>query len=78
MKTKCKCNVCGFELSGNAKWQTERDMWEHIRKEHEAEMLKFLDEREEIFKKINELKEGIPSLYSTEYRGSVMRGSWTL
>ena len=78
MKTKCKCNVCGFELSGNAKWKVEHDMWDHIKSTHEAEVLKFDDERRAIQKKIAELQNSIPSLYSTEYQGSVLRGSWTI
>lgn len=78
MKTKCKCNVCGFELSGNTKWQVEHDMWNHIKSSHEAEALKFFDEQKAIYKKIAELQKTIPSLYSTEYKGSVMRGSWTV
>lgn len=78
MKTKCKCNICGFELSGNVKWKVECEMWGHIKSSHETEVLKFDDERRAIWKKIKKLQESIPSLYSTEYRGSVMHGSWTL
>jgi len=77
MKTKCICGVCGLELSGNAKWRVERDMWKHIKTNHEAEVLKFIDERKTIWKQIGELEKSLPSLYSTEYRGNVMRGSWT-
>lgn len=78
MKTKCKCNICGLELSGNCKWETERNMWEHIKSTHEAKILEFDDKRKAVLKKIAELRESIPSLYSTEYRGQVMRGNWTI
>lgn len=76
MKTKCKCGICGFELEGNAKWRVESEMWNHIKVNHKAEILKFYNERKLIWKKMGELQKSIPSLYSTKYKGKVLRGSW--
>jgi len=77
MKTKCKCSICGFELSGNAKWKVESEMWNHVEVNHKAEVSKFLEERNMIRDKIIKLQKSIPSLYSTECKGEVKRGSWT-
>ena len=77
MKVKCKCGVCGREYIGNSKWQTESAMWDHIKEAHKSEVLRFRAKREEIYAKISELQNSIPSLYSTEQKGKVERGSWT-
>lgn len=78
MKTKCKCKICGFEINGNSKWETERDMWEnHVKIKHPKETLLFDEGTKIIRNQIAELEKKLPSLYSVEQRGKVKDGGWT-
>ena len=76
MKTKSQCALCGLELSGNAKWRVEREMWQHIKEVHKAEWQKFKEEMSRIQRQIDQLVASMPSLYTTEQKGEVKRGSW--